>query len=141
MAVAPSGELVTIGCKHPVGVILNLDRYERVGDATSRDVRRENGPQQFVLRGWSHEYNKADPTAETGGYRLTNVPRDFWERWLTTHKDFPMLKDGTIIGPGIEAARADRDTPGKAKDQAAVPKMFGYADPASVGVKPLTKDD
>jgi hypothetical protein len=141
MASAPTGELVTIGCKHPAGVILNLDRYVRVGDASSRDVNRENGPTQFVLKGWSHEYNKADPTFDTGGYRLTNVPRDFWEQWLATHQSFSMLKDRTIIGPGIEAVRSDRDTPGKAKDHAAIPRMFGYADPATVGVKPLTKDD
>ena len=52
----------------------------------------------------------------TGGYVLTRVPADFWEQWLATHADFPMIEDGTILGPHKDAA-------GQARGHIEVPKM------------------
>ena len=105
--------MVMVGCKAPNGVVLNLDRYEIVGGGAARVIP---GKQTVTLKGWAHEFNRIDPAAETGGYVLTSVPQSFWDEWLKTHPDFPMLEDKTIIGP-------HKDVVGQARDMAAVPKM------------------
>lgn len=131
-----AGETVTIACKHPNGLVLNLDRYVRLTDQ-GQQVRREVGRMTVKLAGWAHEFNVPDPAAATGGYVLTQVPADFWEQWLAEHKDFPMIADKTILGPGIEAGmspRAQGDIAGKARAHLDVPKMHA---PSSGDLKAL----
>lgn len=135
---ASPGAMVMIACKHPHGIVLNTDKLIPVGN--NGMVRKVAG-QSVMLKGWSHEFNKIDPTDGLGGYALTPVPAAFWEEWLSTHADFPMLVDKTIIGP-------HKDARGQAKDHATVPKMFSrVGDLASdhpgdmQGVAILKKDD
>ena len=104
-----------IACKHPNGVVLNLDHYELMNAQNNRVLRRA-GKASVTLKGWSHPINRPDPTEGTGGYVLTRVPADFWEQWLATHADFPMIEDGTILGPHKDAA-------GQARGHIEVPKM------------------
>lgn len=110
-----SDAFVMIACKHPNGVVLNLDHYELMNVQNNR-VQRRVGKASVTLKGWAHAINKPDPTEGTGGYVLTRVPADFWEAWLATHQDFPMIEDGTILGP-------HKDAPGQARSYANVPKM------------------
>jgi hypothetical protein len=125
--VATARKMVTIGCKHPNGVVLNLDKYERMStDPNNLQVLRQDGPATFMLKGyampatpkeiraWQRQPNAADRIE--GGYALTQIPADFWEQWLKTHGDFPMLRDRTIIGP-------HSDMLGKARDMEAVEAM------------------
>jgi hypothetical protein len=116
----PAGAIVLIGCKHPGGVVLNLDHYTLVDERNLR-VRLDMGKMTVVLKGWSHPVNRPDPTEGTGGYVLTPVSKDFWDQWLAEHRDFPMLADKTIIGPHTDAK-------GQARDLAAVPQMFARSD-------------
>jgi hypothetical protein len=122
-------DTVMIACKHPQGVVLNTDKYvlAREGDPSS-PLRKVHG-RSFKLSGWAHEYNKPDPAAETGGYVLTPVPSDFWEEWLASHKDFPMLMDKTILPPAKVGSGL-----AQARDHEAVPKMFA---PSSGELKAL----
>lgn len=107
-----------VGCKHPNGVVLNLDNYVVVNPANNL-IRRVGGGATVTLKGWSHRFNEPDPTAETGGYRLTPVPADFWEKWLATHQDFPLLQDDIIKGPPARGSAIDQ-----AKALAEVPKLY-----------------
>jgi hypothetical protein len=113
-------EMVMVGCKAPNGLILNLDSY-RVTDQQSKRVQRIAG-EKVLLRGWAHPINKPDLTEDTGGYRLNQVPADFWAAWIKTHADSSLIKDGIILPPpakpGLDEATA------KAIDHAEVEKMF-----------------
>jgi hypothetical protein len=111
--------MVLIGCKHPNGVVLNLDHYEIQTKETNR-IRRVIGKSTVTLKGWAHAYNRPDPAEGLGGYVLTPVPQDFWDEWLATHGDFPMLEDKTILGP-------HKDATGQARDHADVPAMHAQA--------------
>lgn len=107
MSAETRGETVMVGCKHPAGIVLNLNQYEKISDT---NVRLNLGKMTVTLKGWARR--QGDPDHTHGGYALTSVPRDFWEEWLRTHADFPMLKDGTILPPHSDAtsqARAHAD--------------------------------
>jgi len=113
-----ASETVTIACKHPNGVTLNLDRYEVVNPANNL-IRRIGGGASVTLNGWAHKWGEPDPTHGSTGYRLTSIPKDFWEHWLDEHPEFPMLLDKTIVGPPAKGTTTD-----VARDHADVPKMF-----------------
>jgi hypothetical protein len=106
-------QMVMVGCKHPSGVVLNLDTYVRDGE--QGQVRRAYGKGSVTLKGWSKPFNMPDTTER--GYALTAVPADFWEQWVAEHPDFPMLLDKTIIGP-------HKDMSGQAKAFESVDPMF-----------------
>ena len=59
------------------------------------------------------------------GSSCTPVDKDFWDAWLASHADFPMLADKTILPP--HKAAADQ-----AQAHAAVPQMFAPATPKDV---------
>ena len=113
--------MVMIACKAPGGVVLNLDAYEAIGNGNIRRI--PGGVATVTLKGWSRAWGTADHTE--GGYALTPVPKDFWDAWLASHADFPMLADKTILPP--HKAAADQ-----AQAHAAVPQMFAPATPKDV---------
>lgn len=112
MTAERTNDTVMVGCKHPAGVVLNLDHYVKISDT---NVRLELGKKTVTLAGWARRWGAPDHTQ--GGYALTAVPRDFWEAWIKEHADFPMLTDGTILAPHKDAAA-------KARDHSAVEEMF-----------------
>jgi hypothetical protein len=111
---------VMVGCKHPNGVVLNLDKLEPVG--TQGQVRIVKHKVTVTLKGWAHRFNQPDPAEGLGGYVLTAVPRDFWEEWVKTHDDFPMLLDKTILGPP-----SSPDAAGQARAHDDIPKMHAMS--------------
>ena len=117
-----AGEMVTIACKHPNGVVLNCDHYIVVNEANNT-IRRVAGKRSFKLNGWAHSFGTPNPTEGSGGYRLTSIPADFWEEWLAEHPDFPMLEDKTIVGPPAKGTTLD-----VAKAHDSVPRMFAPAE-------------
>lgn len=40
---------------------------------------------------------RATDGGSIGGYALTYVPKDFWDKWAAQNKDFPPLKAGFLI--------------------------------------------
>ena len=113
-------EMVVIACKAPNGLVLNLDRYELV-DKDRGTIRRIPGDVEIKLRGWSVHQGRVDLASEQGGYALTEVPADQWEKWLAANQDSPLLKDRIILGPpkqrGADSATA------QAAAHAEVPQM------------------
>ena len=128
-----ASEMVMIACKHPNGVVLNLDRYE-VTNKTSNSIQRVNGKATVTLAGWSHRQNQPDPTEGLGGYAFTPVPLDFWQEWVKQHPDFPMIVDKIIVGP-------HKDPVTQARDHADIPKMFAPTDGVVKGITPLKTND
>jgi hypothetical protein len=114
--------MILIACKAPNGVVLNLDRYEAIGDKGV--IRRLAGETTVTLKGWARPWGAPDTTE--GGYALTPVPAEFWEAWLQTHADSPLLKDKIILPP-------HKDARAQAVDFAEVPQMNR---PARVGDVP-----
>jgi len=122
-----AGDTVMIACKAPNGIVLNLDQSEKTDDRGGSKIKR--GATTVTLKGWSHAFNRPDPAEGQGGYALTQVPTEFWDAWLASHADSPLLADKIILGP-------HRDARGQAVAHGAVPKMFPPADPKDVaGIK------
>jgi len=113
------GEMVLIACKHPNGLILNLDRY--VAKGTQGQVDRVNGKATVTLKGWAHKIG-IDPDPTEGGYRLTPVPRDFWDAWFKLNAESSFIADKIILPPASDAQ-------GQAIEHRSVPKMFRPAHP------------
>jgi len=104
---------VTVACKFPAGVVLQLCRKvefveEGIGGVRINRVRYDKEGRTFVVRG------PAEPNGQTpkgyrrpvteGGYALThNIPADFWEKWLAQNQGNPLVENGMIF------AAPDRD--------------------------------
>lgn len=122
MAVAPR-ETVMIACNHPQGLILNLDRYEPKGN--QGQVQRINGKATVTLKGWSFKVGvEPDPT-EGKGYRMTSVPREFWDAWFAANKESSLLTDRVILGPATGG-----DVAGILREHRDVKPMFRPAHPS-----------
>lgn len=129
-------ETVTVACKMPAGVILNLDRYAE-GQA-GQPAQLVSGARVTLKGNAIHrdvEKIELNPRL-VGGYAFTEVDSGFWEAWLKDHTDSPLLKD-RIIFALPKAAVAE----GKAKEQAEVPAMFPPAPRKAGGVEPATRND
>ena len=98
-----AGEFVTVACKLPHGLILRVFDMVEVSESVmgggyrTAKVARERG-EQFVVKGWSHPQNAAPTSAIVGGYAITpNIPKDFWELWLSQNKDADYVKNHLIF--------------------------------------------
>lgn len=117
---ARSGDNVLIACKHPNGLILNLDHYIPKGN--QGQVQRVNGRATVTLKGWARKIGiEADTTS--GGYQLTPVPREFWDAWWKLNKDGSLVLDKIILPPASDAAA-------QAIEHKGVPQMFRPAHPS-----------
>lgn len=67
-------EQVTVGCKLPNGLVLDVDgKQVAVAGFRSKEVR--------II----------------GGYGLTQVDKELWDAWLETHKDQPYVKNSLVF--------------------------------------------
>lgn len=122
-------DTVMVGCKSPNGLVLNLDQSVKTDDRGGSRIIR--GAQTVVLKGWAHPFNRPDPAVETGGYVLTQVPTEFWDKWFAVNAESTFIIDKIILPP-------HRDARGQAVAHDAVPRMFGPADVKDVaGIKVL----
>lgn len=120
--------MVTVACKHPNGLVLNLDMSVKVGDRGETQVIK--GEKTVTLKGWARPWGTPDTTE--GGYALTQVPADFWEAWYKLNSDSPFIVNKVILGP-------HKDQVGQSRDHAEVEQMFR---PAREGdVKGIKADD
>lgn len=109
------GDVVTVACKHPNGVILELvemkERSEPVmggGVRTFQQAVRTG--KRITIRGPALPLNMPPSFQMIGGYALTpNVPRDFWETWVKQNHDSPLLENKMLLVH-------DKDTPGMARE-------------------------
>ena len=100
---------VTVACKHPNGIVLQLYK--------PKEVRQENRGTviieiQYLADGDSFTVDgPAAPRGQqhnkiiVGGFALTsNVPKDFWDEWYDANKDTYLVRSSEIAG---FARRAD----------------------------------
>lgn len=118
---ASSGETVTVACKMPNGVVLQL--FDMVPYSpghgfpeTTRAMPRPSA--KVVLNGNAIDYDKLrrDQGMDRmiiGGYALTpGVPREFWEEWLRVNKDSALVLNKVVFAADSETRARDQ-----AKDQ------------------------
>lgn len=111
---------VTVACKFPCGVVLQLDYetpfYEETRDGRIKRIRYDKRGPTYTVRG------PAEPNGQTpkgyrrpiteGGFALThNIPRDFWDEWFRQNKDTKLVTSGLIF-----ACPKPDDTHGLARD-------------------------
>ena len=95
-----STDTVTIGCKMPHGLILDMTEP---GKPSAKFVVRGNNSARLI-----------------GGFGITEgVPRDFWNAWLSRNKEMVFVKKGLIFAYGKSA-----DVEAKATEKAAMPHGF-----------------
>jgi len=117
-----ANKTVIIGCKLPNGIRLT--------------VEGERGPEHIVLKGNANYYQRNPQRKFVApdlvvGDSLTMVSSDFWDAWVSKHKDYEPYRKGMIY------AAKDRDyAKGIATDtkemktglEQCVPKNFGVAE-------------
>lgn len=108
-------ELVTVGCKLPNGIVLEVNNAE------------------VMLCGW-----RGSESRIVGGYGLTQVDKELWDAWLKLHKNQPYVKKGLVfaqengnsaraqakerekVKSGMEPLPQDKPAPGIEKDEDAM---------------------
>jgi hypothetical protein len=116
--VAPSRNTVTVACKVPGGLVLELDGVKKDSSIIAgRDVDVHFGTGQTVTIVGSNARHPdaANPGREVAGYGLTEVPADFWAKWVEQHKGFPLLEKGLLFAQPTEDRSASQ-----AKEQTAL---------------------
>lgn len=110
-----SGDTVTVACKLPNGLHLQLATTEEVSEPVMgggwKTVRRS----RFVgmrhsVHGSAFRIDRAPAHAIIGGYGLTpNVPADFFAQWLEQNADLDAVRNNLVFAlskPEGAAARA-----------------------------------
>lgn len=86
-----------VGCKLPHGLEIFLEK-EADGPPDPVTGRR---PKIWVKVGKSTLLMGTNAASKggkvVGGFGLTNIPTEWWERWVETHQDFEPLAKGFII--------------------------------------------
>lgn len=129
---------VTVACKFPAGVVLQLCEkveYEVRTQAGGvvKQVRYDKVGRTFTVRG------PADPNGQApkgfrrpeieGGYALTsNIPADFWAEWERQNAQNPLVLNKIIFAAGTRDSVID-----EALDNAAVRSGFEALEPDSTG--------
>jgi hypothetical protein len=123
----------------PLGVVLNLDRYEVVNERHGV-IRRINGGATVTLKGNAVRLGKPDLSID--GYVFTRVAADFWAEWLKTHADSSLLADG-FIKPAATVDAANKIAREHEKERGQNPRLIeGDERTRGLGVKKFdAKDD
>lgn len=91
-----SGDNVWVQCKLPHGLWIHMD-VPGVSDTPKREpINRANLKTRIRLNG----ANSGAVVGARGrrlGYGLTEVPRDFWETWLASHREYDPVVNKQIL--------------------------------------------
>lgn len=98
-----TSKTVTVGCKLPHGLRLDHEGH------------------RVTLNG-------ANSSRVIGGYGMTEVDGDFWEAWLSRHRDYPPVTAGLVF-----AQNTAKSAESQAKEQAQVATGFEPIDPNAPG--------
>jgi hypothetical protein len=151
-------ETVTIGCKLPAGLVLEIDYQQMVPEGKDGKLvpvnRRGDNYARYIIRGWNHHTaeqrkqlleNKSTAGVPHGmntrPYLNRNVPKALWDQWKADHKTSWLLKNGLLfeVKSGDEISAALR-----VKEAEKTPTVFEPIDSTKTvvpGVKPLEKED
>ena len=97
-------ETVTVACNLPGGLIAEVCDFEIVDERGEKTARHKGQPRRFVFQG-----PKAQRLLERdgvtigqapnvhGAYGLTQVEREFAERWFEENKESPLVTNGHVM--------------------------------------------
>lgn len=153
-----SKDTVTIGCKLPAGLVLEVGLQTVTKDENGKilgvSIQRLANYARYIIRGWNHhsfEMRKqlvaSKSTAgvphgmNTTPFLNRNVPKALWEEWKATHKGSWLLKNEILfeVASGDEASAALR-----VSESGKTPEIFKPLDSTKTivpGVKPLERED
>lgn len=98
---AISSTTVSIACKLPAGLVMQLQREETRRDPAPNDGNRTvkvfaKYGDKYTLNGFSRSPS-LNPKLVVGGFAITsNIPKDFAEEWFKQNADFPPVKRGFV---------------------------------------------
>lgn len=128
-----SAKTVTVACKMPTGMVLQLqepyiDHEQTQGGVVKEVTRHRKIGEAITVAGPAMPVGVPNPPKKhiAGGYALTRgVDAEFWNTWLSQNKDADYVKNGIIFAmPNRDSAEA------KAEEQDAV----------SSGLEPLNPE-
>lgn len=153
-----SKETVTIGCKLPAGLKLEVGLQtvtkDKDGKITGVELKRLDNYGSFIIRGWNHHSHEMRKqlveSKSTSGvphgmntrpFLNRNVPKALWEQWKSEHKGSWLLKNDILfeVAAGDEASAALR-----VSESDKTPKIFEPLDSTKTivpGVKPLEREE
>ena len=108
--------MMSVGCKLPHGIVLRLQvkTVQKVNVGGSiMDVElwgfdASPGAESYRLKGFTRHAamvpdakivgaHRANDGGTIGGYAITHVPKDFWDKWVAQNKDFEPLQKKFIV--------------------------------------------
>lgn len=100
--ISSAGAKVTVACKLPHGLVLQVYEEYEDGEAVLgggiRVVKRFRPTGETItINGNARKFGEAPDHRIVAGFALTEgVNKDFFERWLEQHKDLPAVKNRLI---------------------------------------------
>jgi hypothetical protein len=129
---ASGGDTVTVACKLPGGLILQLQKPEEMteqapsGPRTIKVYRRYGD--KYVVKGTALPFGTVPRYLIAGGYALTaGIPRDFWEQWEKQNADNAVLLSGLLF-----AVARTEDAESEANNRAALRHGLEPIDPSKL---------
>lgn len=103
-----STTMVTVACKIPNGIILQLCKETKYWEETPGGARERTrfdkvGP-RYLVAGPAYPNGQApkdypEPPPIAGGFALTSdIPKDFWEQWLVQNRETSFVVNGQVFG-------------------------------------------
>ena len=131
-------EMVSVGCKLPYGLVLELDvvKEEPVVPGSDKMVKvfYPSGNKVTIAGSNSDHVDSGNRGRVVAGYGITDVPAKFWNDWVEQHKSYPLLVNGTLFAH-LKQGGAD----GEAGNRRAIKTGLEQRDPNDLGPG-LTKD-
>lgn len=102
---ATTGETVTVGCKTPNGLVLQLQtkqmvRYPVMGGGFHEEEQMRPDPNlpTYTLFGNRVPFGEQPRCLIIGGFAMTpGIPRDFMDKWLSQNRQLDIVKAGLIM--------------------------------------------
>lgn len=103
--IVTTGETLTVGCKLPHGIMLQLFQFEEVtepvmggGVRQSQIARPIAGYEPVKLNGFANYLNQPAQKLTYGGFGMTyGVPKDIFNQWMKDNKDSEIVKKGLVF--------------------------------------------
>jgi hypothetical protein len=145
--IAKSAATVTVACKLPAGLILQLwemkDQHESSPTGTRTIQKAQKKGEPIKINGCALRFGQVPEFPMPGGYALTQIPADFWEEWLAQNQDSDAVQN-RIIFAHDSADKASTQARAQAKEKVkSGMEPIDPKNPPRVGMKvtPYTQAD
>lgn len=104
----------TVACKLPMGMLLHLQEpyedHEQTPNGVRKVTRHRKVGDGIYVAGPAMPVGVPDAPRKriTGGYALTRVPAEFWEKWIEQNKTAPYVVNETIFATPSRDATEQR---------------------------------